>query len=321
MQRENPWIGIGPASPSRIKAKRVSEALQHDFFWACNSEGRYTFLLQLNADAGDWGPAPELRGMTIGYYRGERQFQVVLNDPIDWEMFHVLCQDLMQATDQSATPRALMDALMARLVRWQRLLSRGPRRILDDQSIRGLIGELLFIRDELFPRFRALAIDFWQGPDRLPQDFVVGGYLFEVKTHLVGDAPKAYIASPSQLWSDGAPLYLVVIPLAHCGRHASGAVTLPELIDQLAKDLVGKPQLEAFEARLADFGYVPYPEYFDATYCPGPSSSFEVRDGFPRIIAGAIPDGVVDVRYAIRLDVCQPFRAQPDWKQIQGRVQ
>ena len=70
MPRENPWIGLGPASPSRVKAKRVSEALQHDFFWACNSEGRYTFLLNLNADGGDWGPGPELRGIAIGYYRG-----------------------------------------------------------------------------------------------------------------------------------------------------------------------------------------------------------------------------------------------------------
>jgi len=214
-----------------------------------------------------------------------------------------------------------MDAIMARLVRWQRLLSRGPRRILDEQSIRGLIGELLFIRDELFPRFRARAIDFWQGPDRLPQDFVVGGYLFEIKTHLVGDSPKVSISSPSQLWGGTAPLYLVVIPLARCGRHASGVVTLPELIDQLAKDLTGKPQLEIFEARLGDFGYFPYPEYLDETYCPGPSSSFEVRDGFPRIDLGAIPDGAEDVRYSIRLDVCEQFRAQPDWKQVQGRIQ
>lgn len=320
MPRENPWIGLGPASPSRVKAKRVSEALQHDFFWACNSEGRYTFLLSLNADGGDWGPPPELRGIAIGYYRGERQFQLVLNDSSDWEMFYVLCHDLMQATDQADTPRALMDAMMARLLRWQRLLSRGPRRILDDQAIRGLIGELLFLRNELLPRFRAHAIDFWQGPDRLPQDFVVGGYLFEVKTHLTGDAPKISIASPSQLWSGGAPLFLVVTPLAHCGRQTQGAVTLPELVDELAKQLAGKPQLETFEARLADFGYVPYPEYLDATYSAGSTSCFEIREGFPKIVSGAIPDGLEDVRYAIRIDACEPFRAQPDWKHIQEQA-
>ena len=320
MPRENPWIGLGPGSPSRMKAKRVSEALRHDFFWACNSEGSYTFLLSLNADAGDWGPAPELRGISIGYYRGERQFQLVLNDPSDWEMFYVLCHDLMQVTDHADSPRALMDAMMARLLRWQRLLSRGPRRILDDQAIRGLIGELLFIRDELYPRFRARAVDYWQGPDRLPQDFVVGGYLFEVKTHLVGDAPKVSIASQSQLWGAGAPLFLIVIPLAHCGRHSAGVVTLPELVDELASQLEGKPQLETFEARLADFGYVPYPEYLDDTYAPGPSSCFDVRDGFPRIISGAIPDGVDDVRYAIRMDACEPYRTQPDWKQIQEQA-
>ena len=316
MSRENPWLGLGPASPSRVKAKRVSEGLQHDFFWACNSDGSYTFLLNLNADGGDWGPAPELRGIAIGYYRSERQFQLVLHDRSDWEMFYVLCHDLMQATDRTDTPRALMDAIMARLLRWQRLLSRGPRRILDDYALRGLIGELLFVRNDLFPRFHARAIDYWQGPDRLPQDFVVGGFLFEVKTHLVGDAPKISIASPSQLWPGGAPLFLVVTPLAHCSRKTPGAVTLPDLVDELTRQVTGTPQLETFEARLDDFGYVPYPEYLDATYASGPSSFFEVRDGFPRIASAAIPDGVADMRYTIRLDVCEPFRTQPDWKAI-----
>lgn len=320
MPRDNPWLGLGAASPSRVRAKRVSEALRHDFFWACNSEGKYTFLLSLSADAGDWGPAPELRGITIGYYRGERQFQLVLNDSADWEMFYVLCQDLIQATDQTGSPRTLMDALMVRLMRWQRLLSRGPRRILDDHVIRGLIGELLFLRNDLLPRFHARAVEYWQGPDRLPQDFVVGGHLFEIKTHLVGDSPKIVIASPSQLWSAGAPLFLFVIPLAHCNRNTSGAVTLPNLVEELTRQLTGTPQLETFEARLADFGYVPFPEYSDANYAPGPGSSYEVRDGFPRVIPGAIPDGVEEVRYAIRLDACEAFKAQPDWTTIEEQA-
>ena len=226
MPRENPWHGIGAASASRMRAKRVSGSLKHDFYWACNADGRYTFLLQIESDPGEWGPAPELRGMSVGYYRNQRQLQLVLNDRADWEMFLVLCEDLIQGADECVTPREVMDALMARLIRWQRLLSRGPRKLLDDRAIRGLIGELLFLRDELVSRFGVRAVDFWQGPERLPQDFVVGGHLFEIKTHLVGDTPKIYISSPAQLWGGGSPLY---IPGGHPNSSTYGHPKFPHL--------------------------------------------------------------------------------------------
>lgn len=313
---ENPWKDIGASASARMRAKRVSESGRHDFFWARNADGRYAFVLDTKEDAGEWGPAPEIRGISIGYYRAQHQLQLVLNESSDWEMFHVLCLNLIQATGECVTVRSVTDALMARLLRWQRLLSKGPRRILDDRAIRGLLGELLFLRHELMPKFGARAADFWQGPDRLPQDFVIGGHLFEVKTHLVGDAPKIYISSPAQLWSGGAPLFVVVIPLARCAPSAAGAVTLPWLIDALTGSLAGQAQLEVFEARLDDFGYVPFPEYEGHTYQPGTSTSFEVREGFPRIEPHGLADGVGDVRYSIRLDACEPFRSQPNWNQI-----
>lgn len=320
MPRENPWQGIGAASGSRIRARRVSEVLKHDFYWATNVDGQYTFLLQVESDPGEWGPVPELRGITVGYYRNARQVQLILNDRADWEMFLVLCNDLIQAADECVTPRDVMDSLMARLVRWQRLLSRGPRKILDDRAIRGLIGELLFLRDELVPRFGSRAVEFWQGPARLPQDFAVGGYLFEVKTHLVGDAPKIYISSPSQLWGGASPLFVVVIPLAHCGRHSPGMVTLTRLVDQLTKMMVGKPQLEVLESRLIESGYFPFPEYEDATYAASPPKWYEVRSGFPKIAENAIPPGVEDAKYAIRTIACEPFEAKPDWKVVMEKL-
>jgi hypothetical protein len=320
MARENPWATLAAASPSKLTARRVSERLQHDFFWACNSEGRYTFLAAFDSDVGDWDRLPQLRGISVSYYRNDHQLQLVLNDRSDWEIFVVLCQDIIQASDHAVTSSDLMESIVARLVRWQHLLSRGPRRILDEHEIRGLIGELLFIHDQVLPRFGGRAIEYWQGPDRLPQDFVIGKYLFEVKTHLVGDAPKVSIASPAQLWSGGTPLFLAVISLAHCARNAPAAVTLPGLVEALTTQLTGQPQLEVFEARLADFGYVPFPEYSELAYCPGPVSWYEVIEGFPRIDFDALVDGVDNVRYAIRIDACERFRSEPDWARIKEQA-
>src|SRR5688500_10582400 len=114
----------------------------------------------------------------------------------------------MRAVQELTSPREVMDALLARLVQWQSLLSRGLKRLLDDREIRGLIGELSFLRDELIPRFGPPAVLFWQGPNGLPQDFALGSYLFEVKTHLAGDSPKVLISCPEQLWAENSTLHL-----------------------------------------------------------------------------------------------------------------
>lgn len=309
---DNPWADIGPASPSRIRAKRVSESGPYDFFWARNADGRYAFVLDTQVDVGEWGPPPAIRGISITYYRGQHQLQLVLQDSSDWEVFRDLCLNLFQATVRCQTITDAMEALMKRLLRWQRLLSKGPRRILDEREIRGLIGELLFLQNELLPRFGPRAVDWWQGPDRLPQDFVLGTHLVEVKTHLVGDAPRIYISSPEQLWSDINPIFLVVTPLSRGG--GTDAASLPDLVQAISAVLAGTTYLEQFEQRLDDFRYLPLPEYEEQRYLPGASSVFEVREGFPRLVSRDIPEGVRDVRYSITLDACSRFASQLDWQ-------
>lgn len=320
MQSENPWAGIGAASPSRIKGRRINEKHPYDFFWACNAEGKYALVLETKEDAGEWGSPPEIRGIAINYYRDQRQLQLVLQEKADWEVFKALSLNLLEATSSCPDVPATMNTLMARLTRWQQMLSRGRRRILDEREIRGLIGELLFLKGELMARFGSKAIRFWQGPDRLPQDFVVGKYLFEIKTHLVGDAPKIYIASPEQLWSEAAPLYLSVLPLAKTGADNSNAVTLPGIITALTGELHGKPELDEFDLRLSEFGYMAMPEYEEQAYLPGRAALFEIVDGFPRILSSAISDGIRDVRYSIRLDACSAFAKEPDWTAIGGTI-
>ncbi len=74
--------------------------------------------------------------------------------------------------------------------------------------------------------------------------------------------------------------------------------------------------VEVFEERLAALAYVPYPEYEQAAFLPGPKSFFFVRDNFPRLLGENIPSGIEDVRYSIRIDYCGSFRTEPDWDSI-----
>lgn len=316
MRHKNPWTDITPGAAGHLNVRRVDPISRHDFYFACNDEGRYVFVFNASESVPGWGAAPQLRGITVQYYEQQRQLQLVLHDRADWEIFLSLCGDLMQTSSEAITTREVLDALIGRLLRWQRLLSRGSRRALDEREIRGLIGELLFLRDELLSRLGPAAVRTWHGPEGLPQDFAVGRFLFEVKTHLAGSDPSVTISSVEQLSGAGNPLALVVVPLARCGAGAAGAESLPRLVAQITGRLEGTAERELFDDRLADAGYLPLQEYEEKTYRPSNIDFYEVRDGFPMIEPSAVPAGVVDVRYAIRLGSCKEFRYVPSWGDV-----
>ena len=90
-------------------------------------------------------------------------------------------------------------------------------------------------------------------------------------------------------------------------------MSLPVLIEAITVELRGKTQLDMFEMRLAEFGYVPFPEYAEATYTVAARKWYAVTDGFPRILPNSIPSGVEDTKYAVRLSACDSFEGKPDW--------
>lgn len=320
MGHDNPWAGLWSSQSGHLHAKRVDPTHPHNFFWACNPEGKYAYLLNLADPLGEWPASLELKGISVHLYPEQKQLQLVLADRSDWEIFSLLCRDLMECCRGLATTSEVMDALAARLARWQRMLMRGPRRILDEREIRGLVGELLFMRDELLPRIGPKAAACWQGFDGKPQDFVVGGTLFEIKTIRTGDAPKVQISSTDQLWSGGWPLYLQLIPLATCGAHAAGAVTLPILVNDLRRSFAGTDGMDAFDKGLVAAGYTPLPEYEDIAFTVGAPSCYELKDGFPFIGPELLPKGVVEVKYSILVAACEAFRASPNWVSIVEKV-
>ncbi|MBL8199777.1 MAG: PD-(D/E)XK motif protein [Chromatiales bacterium] len=316
MSSDNPWQDLLLSEAGYLQAKRVDPSHPHDFFWARNPDGKYAFVLSLKEVPGEWQASIALRGISVRLFHDQKQLQLLLSDSSDWQMFAVLCRDLVECCRAAGSTREVMDAVVSRLLRWQRLLSRGPRRILDEREIRGLIGELLFLRDELLPRLGSRASLFWQGSDGKPQDFVVGATLFEVKTIRTGDAPRIHISSPDQLWAGGLPLYLRVIPLTKCGSQVAGAVTLPHLIESLGRQFTTQESIEAFDNGLAATGYVPLPEYAEFAFTAGSPVWYAVTDGFPMITAERLTAGLVDVKYSIQLSVCAPFLASPDWQSV-----
>jgi hypothetical protein len=68
---------------------------------------------------------------------------------------------------------------------------------------------------------------------------------------------------------------------------------------------------EAWEETLYSTGYDPENDYDDRRWLLGAATDYEVKEGFPRISTPLAP-GVENVRYAIALDACEPFKLEGD---------
>jgi hypothetical protein len=177
------------------------------------------------------------------------------------------------------------------------------------QEVIGLVGELLFLRDEILSRTGAMeAVLAWRGAYRDEQDFAIGRWQFEVKTQLSTADQRLIIASEAQLDAGSSRLVLCYQCVAITPVTA-GSFTLNSLVDSLAERLAagGAPVTDAFRVALEEWGYARNDEYDQPAWVLTDRRLFDVREGFPCITPAMLPPGVEKVSYSVILRACEPF--------------
>lgn len=318
MQPESPWSGLPVAPAGSLEARRAEADHPCNFFFARNSQGDFMLTLQLTCPARVKESLPSLRGVEVIWIVSLSRLQLRLCSASDKDMFAVLCRDLLRYTRSSSCDDDCIDRVLSRLARWQRLLGRKQSGLMTEEQIRGLVAELLFLRDDLLPRFGPTAVDAWKGPQGYPQDFAIDGLAIEVKSHLVGSPAQVHISSPEQLAAEGFPLYLRVQRLA---KASSEGLDLLSLVDDISNALANHPsELASFEMCLREIGYEAAHEYSAYKLLSEGSDAYLVTDGFPKLLPQDIPAGICSVMYSIQLAALDRYRAQICWNK-QGAVQ
>lgn len=315
----NPWDAIQPPRED-VNARRVDSNHPLDLFWARDHVGRYLFIYEFCDDAGVDYRVPKLTGIDAYILRAPsspRSYRLVLalSERTDWELFFSLANDLVYATRSAKPSRVAVSIILRRLARWQEFLQRARKKLLSEEAIKGLIGELLFLRDKLHPTFGiSQSVQFWQGPEDHPQDFNVGDTAIEVKCQAGTTQPTVRITSVEQLNPQLPLMYLCVYTLGRTTSDNPDRVNLPLLIGSIRELLCdeGSSQLERFNDLVYGMGYIEASEYEDFNYIQTDVSTFAVRDGFPRVQTCDLKPGIVQLTYSIRLDECEEFRSVPE---------
>jgi hypothetical protein len=286
-----------------------------DFRIGRDSRGRYVFLLDADEPKSGTAVLPKVMGMTIEMEMAapdRARLVLVLQDAADLQNFSLMCIGLMLATKSIARSRS-MDGLMRTLEelhRWHEMLKRRRERRLTRSERIGLVGELLFLRDELLPRLAlAPALLAWTGHERHEQDFVIASTIFEVKTQVVTADRMISISSEDQLDPVQGKILICNQGIAPAPNNSRGSCTLNSIVSELVK-LAKKTRGTAsdlLEIGLLGAGYEPHPEYDNETWMLVDRALYHVRDDFPRIERVDLRRGIEQVRYKIRVSDCQPY--------------
>ncbi len=315
MNMNNPWSDI--ATPTKdFNVRLVSEKHLLKLYWGKDVRGGYLFVIQFSKDiTPDKKMLPELSGIRVAVAPASDCCRMVLllNATSNWEIFKSLCVDLIYASENASTHSEAVNIIIRRLLRWHEFLKREKLHLLSPEAIKGLIGELLFMKNVLAPQFGwAESISFWNGPLGAPQDFAVYDTAVEVKAQSGSSKPYIQISSLEQMEAQLPDFYLVVNTLATIEPEHDEAFTLNSLISDIRKELCSIDDMtrELFESLVFQVGYIQLEQYDSPSFRCIASKSFFVDEHFPRLMVTNVPSGITKASYQISLDSCMPFEKE-----------
>lgn len=257
---------------------------------------------------GKFVPVKIVGSDVISVYQGKSEDTNVLRFSLEngelLECFCIFCQDLLDSTYDIQKNDIAYKTLCLRYFSWKRLFKPYSRK-LSESEIVGLIGELLFLKEQMMPQLgSAKAIESWMGPEKTHKDFSIDDLWYEVKT-ISNGKNTVRISSIEQL--DGGEGYLVVYCLEKMSPSFSG-IRLNSLVWSIMNCLDGSIQRENFMSKLSLYNFDFSPDYDNLVYSKISFSMFSVNESFPRITRSNIPTSVSKVQYELALSKIEKFK-------------
>lgn len=239
--------------------------------------------------------------------RRDKKFSLTLSllSQEEKSVFVEMCRDLLAFAENAPDESEALKKFWQRYAHWQNLFAAAKNDLLTAEQQRGLIGELLFLREQLTSgRPPKESVAGWSGALKEHQDFFYGDEWFEIKT-VTAQTEKVRIPSLEQLSLETVGA-LVVYRLTK----SSDGFTLNSLVKEISSLLTENPAAaQNFEALLFAGGYVEREEYDEQIYRLAEVMKFTVDEKFPRLTKKNLPAAIIEASYS--LDLRKLKEAQP----------
>lgn len=234
-----------------------------------------------------------------------------LNNAELLERFSIFCQDLVDAVENIDDDCLGYKEICNRFFSWKKLFKPNTGNLAEPE-IMGLIGELLFLRDEMIPLYgEDKAIESWMGPERTHKDFSFDNKWVEIKTISSGKE-SVRISSVEQLDGndDGC---LAVYSLEKMSTNYNG-IKLNALVNGIYLNLHNAYLRDLYMSKLSQYGYDGAPDYDNVVFDLTNLSSYVVKDDFPRLKREVLPMAITKAQYDITLSDLESYKEIDPWK-------
>ena len=222
------------------------------------------------------------------------------------DMFFHFCDDIINSTRDVKDKSQGTTFVCLRYLKWQEMLKKNSSGLLSFSEIKGLIGELVFLKEFLFGKYgKNIALQSWIGPDKADQDFVCADSWYETKATVSG-ASTIKISSIEQLdtITDGE---LVVVYLDKTSYANPNRITLNGIVDEIEKSLDNGEQRQLLRDILIRQGYVHRNEYDEHGFVCTLINRYAVTQSFPALRKKDIPAAIANSNYLLSLSAIQDF--------------
>ena len=221
-------------------------------------------------------------------------------------MFIHFCKDMISCCEKAGQSMAISSAVV-RWKYWKELFGKKKQSILEKMVIKGLIGELLELKNHLIREYGVdKAVYSWLGPLHGHKDFEINDTWYEVKT-INENALQVTINSLEQLDSeiDG---HLVITRLEDTSEVNEFAINLNQIVLDVMALIENPTTLDLFHERLNSMGYSFDPEYYKYSFMFKGSTYYSITRGFPRFTRNNVPEAIGNMSYTILINALTQFR-------------
>lgn len=222
----------------------------------------------------------------------------------NFSLFYNFCEDIINQTSDYSGNDGYIE-IVNRYNQWKKMFY-GNSKILSENEVIGLIGELLFLKDYCFPIYGiSIGLNGWSGPEPTHKDFSYKNEWYEIKS-INSFKNTVSISSIEQLDSlvEGK---LVVYSFEKMSPSFNG-ISLNALVGMVSNTIQYETDKDIFFEKLKQVGYSYNEVYDNYVYNMVNVDKYVVNAEFPKIKAEDLPNGIGKVQYEILLSLIEKFK-------------
>ena len=288
--------------------QRIDSEYHVNIFLGYNESGQMSMVITENGKESDIKSSKVINVKMTRRDDNKLAFSFDLLDNSYTSMFIIFCKDIILTCEKAGRDMAISSALI-RWKYWKEMFGKSKQNILEKIAIKGLIGELIVLRDYFMQtKDENTAIASWLGPLLGHKDFEIDKTWYEIKT-INQNSVSVTISSLEQLESDFEG-HLVIVRLEDTSTVSSKSININQIVISIVEKITDPDNMNLFLMKLGNVGYEFDTEYENYNFMYKGKETYIVGNEFPRLRRKEINQSIGNVKYTIMINGIMQFREE-----------